>query len=134
MKKRSAYYCYQIIMHVAAKFGISEEDLFLLKSEVARKARMCATYLLRRMTNASLTMISEILGYDSPKEVLYAIRIQEVRMKQDPEVSRFIESACKAIADTNWYSNSCMPEVKNKASDKVVSNAGCWLDEVFPDS
>lgn len=133
MKKRSAYYCYQIIVHVAAKFGISEEDLFLSKSGVARKARMCATYLLRRMTNAPLTMISEILGYDSPKEVLYTIRMQEVRMKQDPEASQFIESACKAIADTNWYSNSYMPASKNKASDKSVSNAGCWVDEVFLD-
>lgn len=99
MKRCCAYYCHQIITFVTAEQGIPEEELFVSQDIYAQKARMRATYLMRRMTKAPLTMISEVLGYDSPKEVLCAIRLQEAHMKQNPAMRQQIELACNTIAD-----------------------------------
>ena len=129
MKRIKAFQCHQLVAHVASLFEISVEDLFASRDVRARKARRGAVYLMRRMTNAPLTMISEVLGYDSPQEVLYAIRIQEVRMKQDPAVRQQMESACKTIADSNWNSNSCLLDLVNGTSDRVLNKTSSWIDE-----
>lgn len=129
MKKYNAYYCHQIISFVASVLEISVEDIFFSKSGTARKARLWTVYLIRRMTVASMTMIGETLGFDSVQVVMYAIRLQEVHMKQDPTVRQQMESACKAIVEADWYSNSYMLNSENGTSDKVLGDTGSWVDE-----
>lgn len=126
MRKYNAFCCHQMISVVASDFEISVEDIFLQKSAIARKARLCVVYVARRMTGASLAMIGETLGFDSVSEVFYALRLQELRMKQNPEERKLLEELSQKIAGARWYIKPDILKADGEAECKLVKSS--WMD------
>lgn len=90
----------KIIEEVARTFGVSAADIRSAKrSANISNARQVAVYVVREITQLSMTNIGEEFGGRDHSTIVYAIQQVEKNMKKDSKVKAMVEDIIKNIRD-----------------------------------
>lgn len=90
----------KIIEEVARTFGITGTDIRSAKrSANISNARQIAVYVVREITQMSMTSIGEEFGGRDHSTIVYAIQQVEKNMKKDPKAKATVEDIIKNIRD-----------------------------------
>lgn len=90
----------KIIEEVARTFGVTCEDIRSSKrSSNISTARQTAIYVVREITQLSMTSIGEEFGGRDHSTIVYAIQQIEKSMSKDPKTKAMIEDIIKNIRD-----------------------------------
>ena len=81
-------------------FGVSPDDIRSSKrSANISNARQIAVYVVREITQLSMTTIGEEFGGRDHSTVVYAIRQVEKNLKNDPHMKAMVDDIIKNIRD-----------------------------------
>lgn len=90
----------KIIEEVARTFGVSGEDIRSAKrSANISNARQVAVYVVREITQMSMSNIGEEFGGRDHSTIVYAIQQVEKNMKKDSKAKAMVEDIIKNIRD-----------------------------------
>lgn len=90
----------KIIEEVARTFGVSGEDIRSAKrSANISNARQVAVYVVREITQMSMSSIGEEFGGRDHSTIVYAVQQVEKNMKKDSKAKAMVEDIIKNIRD-----------------------------------